>query len=589
VNESTKPRVFISYASENSTFIEQVLLPVLDAEGIAYWYSRQSLRSGPFPQEIAQALKECPYFLLVGSGPAVASDWVRDEACWALEHRRDTGRIFVFNIEPCSLDEIHPGLFRLHRAEYATEPDRALALLKSWAASLDYADRGHVEIVLNVIGARGGVGKSTIACRMAEMIAETGHSVLIVDLDTGAAGITALAAVRAESGGRALSTHEAMDAAASGHSLPPGIPAAQDVTPPYLSRHEGSGRVYLVPAIPPHGHARRAMREILTQIDQQGGAAVYGRILDDILARATAAIRAPLHCIVLDCGAEGEEFNPFVTAAIARSQLTYIVAQPDLVSPENVHRAKLLVAHGGGNDAASKIRLIINRVVSEQHEPVARASFSGFTIAGCIYDDRDYFEAIQKGRVNLEDYDTISRGIQAVLAYKNEIPRGMVPTLDDLWARRLARVLVEHASFGSASSMFERAMAKGTTLSLLLGSLLLFPGVAGAGIGLARIMTSYQGPGVVSSLPTTVLWIATTMCAGIGLTLIRHAINRRRELRKHLAMLTEIDRLLRTPKPYKALLDHFRTLAHAPTEPPDPRMVWMRRFEKAMSRSDNAV
>jgi serine/threonine-protein kinase len=62
--------------------------------------------------------------------------------------------------------------------------------------------------VVTVVGARGGVGKSTLVCRIAEMIAERGRSVLIVDLDTGAAGTTSLQNDRGQLGLRCSSTYD---------------------------------------------------------------------------------------------------------------------------------------------------------------------------------------------------------------------------------------------------------------------------------------------------------------------------------------------------------------------------------------------
>jgi cellulose biosynthesis protein BcsQ len=132
----------------------------------------------------------------------------------------------------------------------------------------------HPPPVIAIMGAKGGVGKTTLACRMAELIAEKGNDVMLVDLDVESAGSTTLHRRRARRGaGPGVATvydhlkhlhrkagaddsqagvnriNRGGDTDEMGIDEDPALDPPEDVTPAYLDRR-GLGRIYILPARP---------------------------------------------------------------------------------------------------------------------------------------------------------------------------------------------------------------------------------------------------------------------------------------------------------------------------------------------------
>ena len=81
-------RVFISYAREDSEFIDQ-LVAELDPRGFPVWLDRDAIGGGAaWRAAISQAIRDCAAFLVVLSPQAVASKNVAKELSLADEHGR---------------------------------------------------------------------------------------------------------------------------------------------------------------------------------------------------------------------------------------------------------------------------------------------------------------------------------------------------------------------------------------------------------------------------------------------------------------------------------------------------------------------
>lgn len=554
VGARQKHQVFVSHASGDESFVEEELLPRFREQQLACWYSPRDLNTGDFSRRIVEALESCDAYLVVGSPNALQSDWVRSELEWIASHRWDADRVFLATTGSYDIARLHPRLLLLERADYSVDPQRARSRLDAWIGSLRQST--HEPLILTIIGAKGGVGKSTIACRMADIIAETGHNVLTIDLDTIASGMTHLQRGRGIVPSHSLSTYEIVAASSRGEEVPIDIPCTCDVTPPYLARQHDAGRVFLIPAVPTH-HSGPPMFTYLTQMAQQGTRSPRD-ILDYMLDRAAGECDVPIHCVIIDCGAEGEEFNTLVTEAHARARLTYIVVQPNDVCRKSVDRIRHLAARGGAA-SASKLRLIVNQIHTTQHEPVARSLFSDFEVAGCILDDRRYFEDIQKGRIDPEGYDTISRGIRDALAFSRDIPPAMVPQESDIWLRKAVRLLMEDTRVDRLAAVYDRVAGPGRIGGLVVGILFALVGV------LSGSLAIYRQLGHTVPLPGVGEWSATlhsVVAAGataLSATLLTFSWMCRQKRNTALAILYEVDRIKRSSsQPHTALLEYLR-------------------------------
>jgi len=74
---------------------------------------------------IKDGLERCPWFLVVLSPEAVASEWVEAKVDWAMEHRR--GRIIPLIHRECRADDLHLFLRKLQHIRFTenTAADRA--------------------------------------------------------------------------------------------------------------------------------------------------------------------------------------------------------------------------------------------------------------------------------------------------------------------------------------------------------------------------------------------------------------------------------------------------------------------------------
>jgi hypothetical protein len=111
------PRVFISHASKDREFVEREIISILNKHGIETWYSTADITTAAhWEQSIRLGLKECDWFLVVLSPQSIASEWVRTEVHWALEHRQ--GHVVPVLFESCDPAELHLKLIQIQFVDY---------------------------------------------------------------------------------------------------------------------------------------------------------------------------------------------------------------------------------------------------------------------------------------------------------------------------------------------------------------------------------------------------------------------------------------------------------------------------------------
>lgn len=77
--EQLKPRIFISYSSKDQQFVDQLYLQ-LKQSGQPVWLNTESIPKGEFwHDEMVAGLRDTDLLILVVSGDAIASKWVKEE------------------------------------------------------------------------------------------------------------------------------------------------------------------------------------------------------------------------------------------------------------------------------------------------------------------------------------------------------------------------------------------------------------------------------------------------------------------------------------------------------------------------------
>lgn len=127
---------FISHATPDRDFVETKIISLLDAMGISHWYSSEHIRSAEqWERSIARGLESCDGLILVMSPDAAMSEWVRDELCWAMEHR--AGRIIPVVCRACDPASFHIRLPRLQHVDFSSNAEKATYSLISTLKELE--------------------------------------------------------------------------------------------------------------------------------------------------------------------------------------------------------------------------------------------------------------------------------------------------------------------------------------------------------------------------------------------------------------------------------------------------------------------
>jgi hypothetical protein len=137
--EKNMAKVFLSHATPDRWFVENVLLPLLQGHGVGTWYCQDDICAGEdFQKKIRAGMEECSFFLVVVSPCSVESSWVGYEVAWAVENRK--GRVIpVRTAVGCLPEQMHLGLKPLHFVDFSTigGEDCGHATVRTHRARLD--------------------------------------------------------------------------------------------------------------------------------------------------------------------------------------------------------------------------------------------------------------------------------------------------------------------------------------------------------------------------------------------------------------------------------------------------------------------
>jgi hypothetical protein len=130
-------KVFISHATPDRYVIERQVLPVLCAHGMDPWYCKDDVHSADeWEKKIRVGLNVCDWFMVILSPNAIASNWVKAEVHWALEHKRS--RVIPVLIAGCDPAELHLQLSLLQFVDLRHEtPASVFELLEAFGIDPD--------------------------------------------------------------------------------------------------------------------------------------------------------------------------------------------------------------------------------------------------------------------------------------------------------------------------------------------------------------------------------------------------------------------------------------------------------------------
>jgi cellulose biosynthesis protein BcsQ len=291
--------------------------------------------------------------------------------------------------------------------------------------------------VIAIMGTKGGVGKTTIAARMAELIAETNNNVLIIDLDVEGIGSTRFHCDRAKTPFPTVKTvwdyllpysqGVSVDISSSDERL-------WDVTVPYL-KEKNLGKIYLLPACPSEWTIDPY--NVVANIPAEKRNEILLKEVNAMLQRAAMA-DDDIGCVIIDCGAQ---FNPLVSAALYIANYGYVVAIPDSISFNNitdicrVHQARY------PKTDVRKIRIIVNRTASDAD----RERWAFYHPVGFIPDNPDLQKHFFEDSLYFDlGYDDISLEIQRILVRTLQgKDSSLVPNEVDVWIAPWMSQIVE--------------------------------------------------------------------------------------------------------------------------------------------------
>jgi predicted Zn finger-like uncharacterized protein len=123
-------RVFISHSTRDRAFVEREIVRFLDEHGVATWYAEQDIHTASqWERAILQGLESCDWLIVVMSPRSAASEWVKDEVHWAIEHRPQ--RIIPVLIEDCNTRDFHIRMPRIQYVDFRDDLSAARARLLS--------------------------------------------------------------------------------------------------------------------------------------------------------------------------------------------------------------------------------------------------------------------------------------------------------------------------------------------------------------------------------------------------------------------------------------------------------------------------
>ncbi|MFD9892275.1 caspase family protein [Amycolatopsis sp. NPDC059027] len=369
------------------------------------------------------------------------------------------------------------------------------------------------------VGTSGGVGKTTLAMMTAELLAESGNTVLYLDADIAHHGGTSEWCQRAKidlGATRTFADHVAMFSRAKTSTRVGQLnDRLLDVTPDYLRRH-GCGTIHLLPAA--RAGDRLFAFDLVAEIKDRRSNETCRRILDAALDRG---VRQGATCVVIDCGAQ---FDPLAVNALTAAHHPFIVAASRAGARDQ--RETILSNCAQTVDEFNRMRVetVVNRAPSRealvQHwgEPgYGRGNYYHW-----LPFDRALFQDWEEGRPNFElGYDELSHSWHEILVASDRnscdgLHRNLLPSEWDRFSK-WALWIINNPGWAETE---RNALSRMLRRSYLL--------IAGYFVGLGVSLTSMllhifaEDPAKDHSfLPQ---WLAITLVALIGFVLLSNIV-----------------------------------------------------------------
>lgn len=356
--------IFISHSNKDETIVREIA-GSLEKEGFTTWYyERDSVALAHQLEQEAQVIKECRAIIVLVSQHSTDSDEVNDELILTRSFRKPILPVF-HNIDHPGLKQRKPEWLLIFGDTVAVQilPEGVLPVIPRIVDGLKKAGiqpkkkTSQLQTIIAVMGSKGGVGKSTVIAAMAELIASTGHNVMIIDADIQSAGIMKLLGPRALERPHVWSVKDA--AYAKGGRLSTGQytdTGAWDVTPKYL-RDERFGRIYLIPG--KRDNDERPGYEALADISPDRRNEMALGVLQDTMDRAKQ-LPSRIDCILIDSGAEN---NPLVSAGFVLGTYGFIVCGPRTDSYKEVSDLQSMHEQRYPNNKVITMKIIVNQAV----------------------------------------------------------------------------------------------------------------------------------------------------------------------------------------------------------------------------------
>jgi MinD-like ATPase involved in chromosome partitioning or flagellar assembly len=318
--------IFISYRSKDSAFVDRLANDLQNA-GHEVWLDKLKIVGRePFFEEIKEGIEACTHFVFV-----VTPDSIDRQSSalneLALAHRLSPRPVLVPVIARATpFDDmpliIEPGLYQFHdfvNREY----DVALARLLAVFDKTDNRPAPRALAIMAVMGTKGGVGKGTFVACSAQIMAESGHDVAIIDFDLEGRGSTLDARRRWQDTLPPVKTvfdHVAPHSQGFENHQGSDDEHLWNVTPNYLKERQ-LGRIWMLPSA--RDHDLKSF-EVVANVPPPREDRLYSlaKEMVDRVRREQPSVRA----ILIDCGAGS---NQIFSAGFAIADYGYILTQPD--------------------------------------------------------------------------------------------------------------------------------------------------------------------------------------------------------------------------------------------------------------------
>lgn len=243
--------------------------------------------------------------------------------------------------------------------------------------------------IIAFFGAKGGVGKTTVTNKFADLVASAGKNpkVLIIDFDVSARGTTIF-----RTKGNPFHCKTLHDYIATRSAV---IEDAIDVTETMEIRSKShvnrEGLIYLIPSATPD--ARETFRAIaLIEPDE---------LLNILRTLIDSAIKKyNINCVLIDCGPTLND--PYTAAAAHIADQAFIIAQNEPTSQEALKNYTSKIKEFYPDFSIIKMRIVLNKVRAVVPESMGFFSVIPFTID--IVDISEGIKDIDEVRLTLLDH-----------------------------------------------------------------------------------------------------------------------------------------------------------------------------------------